>query len=294
MITPKPQQEDTDSFPILSLPLELRRHIYSFLLIPTTTSIATPRILWHDRHGPQKHASLHPQILLANKQINSEATAILYENTTFKINISTPVVRHCKRGQYADRLNDPQYLLRSDGDGASIPRHFDPDYPGFIYRHCLQRMTYLEVRVSAAAIWGNALAMAGDYFSHIGELFVEKLTVLAEGKTKKASAEKGQVVQQEQKKKKRLLITVHKDYVNADGTTNTLFRQNVDRQPTKSRAFGDQTAWANGIPPLVETVASERVVDVVEVVTLTNWNRDQEETTTSKTRKLEVKDFGEL
>ncbi|KAI4237835.1 MAG: hypothetical protein L6R40_005860 [Gallowayella cf. fulva] len=100
-----------------------------------------------------------------------------------------------------------------------------------------------------------------------------EVDVLAEGKTKKASAEKGQVVQQEQKKK-RLLITVHKDYVNADGTINTLFRQNVDRQRTRSRAFEYQTAWANGIPPLVEAVASERVVDVVEVVTLTNWNRD--------------------
>ncbi|KAL8832800.1 MAG: hypothetical protein Q9170_004745 [Blastenia crenularia] len=79
-------------FLFLSLPLELRRQVYVELLT------SSHQVVWHDRHDRHRHPRrlhIHPQILLANKQINAEATPILYGQNTLTIDIYTTVIRQC-------------------------------------------------------------------------------------------------------------------------------------------------------------------------------------------------------
>ena len=49
-------------------------------------------ILWHERYGLEKLIPVSPQILLAIKQIDTDATPILYENNVLKIDMSSPVL----------------------------------------------------------------------------------------------------------------------------------------------------------------------------------------------------------
>lgn len=65
---------------LLQLPLELRHQIYSYLLhldTPSTTSAPFPKT------RPSAQAIVHPHILLANRQINREATPLLYTDNVF-------------------------------------------------------------------------------------------------------------------------------------------------------------------------------------------------------------------
>lgn len=84
---------------------------------------------------------------------------------------------------YADSRrgrSTPPYLFRSEALEQSTPRYFDPEQPGFIYPHCLQRIANIEIALSAAAIWGSShQGRSGGFFSHIGRLLVEILRLLA-------------------------------------------------------------------------------------------------------------------
>lgn len=265
------------SFPFLSLPLELRCHIYSELLIPSipsTGSVVKPRILWHDRHGLQKYIPVYPQILLASKQTNAEATSILYENNTFKINISSPVTKQCTGGMYSDDYGSPQYLFRSD-----VPqRHFDG--PGDIYPHCLQRISNVEIRVSTEAIWASSAR--GRFFSHIGDLFVEVLKVLAHDDA-----------HQPRKEQKRLLLTIHKDGYN-DGGLDLFPKRSKDRRMNDAN-FAAKAAMAEQIPPLLEAVALVRKVEIVEVASFTKVEfQATEQSTNVRTRNVDLRHFRDL
>lgn len=57
-------------FPFLSLPLEIRYLIYDELLVAKPEMVV--RLFYHDRRGRIAGLSLHPQILLANKQVNAK------------------------------------------------------------------------------------------------------------------------------------------------------------------------------------------------------------------------------
>ncbi|KAL8733201.1 MAG: hypothetical protein Q9166_002218 [cf. Caloplaca sp. 2 TL-2023] len=262
-------KEAKDSFPFLSLPLELRRHVYTEVVVPSVSpgSVANPCTLWHDRHGPQRHRFVYPELLLVNKQINTEATPVLYENITFKINISTPVIPQCTGGAYPDRKKSPRYLFRSDRD-HSPPRYFNADESGFIYPHCLQRIASIEIRVSADAIWGSS--KLGDYFSHIGSLFCKILRLLAESEPDEISAHG-------LKFKKRLLLTVHKDYFS--NSRKVLFPR--QQKEGRQRTVSIQKGLIDEIPRLVEVIARKREVKV-------------RETTVTKRRKVDLKDFRNL
>ncbi|KAL9023410.1 MAG: hypothetical protein Q9180_008246 [Flavoplaca navasiana] len=264
-------------FPFLSLPLELRRHIYSELLIPSIPStglVVKPRILWHDRHGLQKHIPVYPQILQASKQTNAEATPILYENNTFKINISSPVTQQCTGGMYPDGYESPQYLFRSD-----VPqRYFDG--PGDIYPHCLQRISNAEIRLSTEAIW--AKSAGGPFFSHIGDLLVEVLKVLAHDDAN-----------QLRKEPKRLLLTIHKDGYNEDGLD--LFPKWSKHGRMHDANFAAKKAMAEQLPPLLEAVAMVRKVEIVEVASFTNVGfQATEQSTNVRTRDVDLKSFRHL
>ncbi|KAL8790113.1 MAG: hypothetical protein Q9213_000815 [Squamulea squamosa] len=262
-----------DYFPFFSLPLELREHIYSELLtpsVPSEGSIADPWILWHDRYGLKKHVPVHPQILLANKQVNAEGTAILYENNTFKINISTPVIEQCCGGMYPDELGSPQYLFRTD----SPQPYFD--LPGEIYPRCLQRIANIEIRLSTGAIWANT--EAGYCFSHVGDLFLEVLRVLAEDANGN----------QRRKEAKKLLLTVHKEYY-GDHVLNLFPQKGSGRR--RSSDFTDNEAMADQIPPAVEVVAKIRNVEIVEVATFVY---DAPKKPTVRTRSIDLKGLRDL
>ncbi|KAL8665342.1 MAG: hypothetical protein Q9168_007726 [Polycauliona sp. 1 TL-2023] len=277
--TPKEEEEATvplSSFPFLSLPFELRDHIYSELLIPSrssTASVAEPCITWHDRHGLQKHSSVYPQILLASKQTNAEATSILYDNATLKISISTPVIKQCTGGEYPDRCGSPQYLLRSDVPYACF------NGPGGIYPRCLRKMANIEISLSPEAIW--ACSMGGSYFSHIGDLLLHVLEVLAE--------EDGL---QQRNIFKRLLFTVHKSIFNDEAITLFPLKSWHGRPKLRSAV---REEYVHQIPSLLEAVAARRKLEVVEVATATErvgYGSPQE--TKVMTRKVDLKSLESL
>ena len=66
----------------LPLPQELRFKVYGYLL-----SSEQPLLLYHDCHGRFTDLNLHTSILLISKATNAEATTVLYEKNTFKIDI---------------------------------------------------------------------------------------------------------------------------------------------------------------------------------------------------------------
>lgn len=69
---PKPQP----SAGLLTIPLEIRYEIYAYLLhVPSYSRFTSPSSSSKD--------AVHTAILLANRQINREATAFLYEDNTF-------------------------------------------------------------------------------------------------------------------------------------------------------------------------------------------------------------------
>lgn len=250
------------SFPFFCLPLELRLHVYSELLIQSnrpSDSVAEPRIVWHDRQGLQKRIPVYPQILLASKQTNTEAASILYENNILKIDISS------------DWCGSPQYLFRSD-----VPqRYFDG--PGDIYPHCLRRIANIEVILSTQAIWVSSAS--GYYFSHIGDLLVEVLKVLAQD---------DEVLQR--KEPKRLLLTVHKDYY--DDCVLDLFPRRSQGRAVNEANFAARTEMADQIPPLLEAVAKTRKVELVEDATFTRLIPSGEPK--FRTRDIDLKNIRDL
>lgn len=66
--------------PLLQLPLELRHQIYGYLLHLDNQRTAC---LPFPKTRPAAHATVHPHILLANRQINREATPLLYADNVF-------------------------------------------------------------------------------------------------------------------------------------------------------------------------------------------------------------------
>ena len=72
-----------------TIPLELRTKIYKELLNPDPKRVYT---LYHNRHGREASFNIDPTILRVNKQIYAEAILILYNTTSFRINLDTPVL----------------------------------------------------------------------------------------------------------------------------------------------------------------------------------------------------------
>lgn len=78
------QQCNTNFF---SLPFEIRLEVYTYLLCLAPDSSSRQQshrhlqLLYHDYHASQSR--IHPNILLANRQINYEATYLLYSTNIF-------------------------------------------------------------------------------------------------------------------------------------------------------------------------------------------------------------------
>ncbi|KAL8665341.1 MAG: hypothetical protein Q9168_007725 [Polycauliona sp. 1 TL-2023] len=304
---------DDRIFPILELPLELRRQIYTYLLVPST-SLSVPlndtQITWHDRddrHRPQTHLFISPQILRVNRQINVEATPILYAQNTIKIVICSTVIAQCSGGMYADRRRGrsaAQYLLRSYALEQPVPRYFDPGKPGFIYPHCLQRIANIELALKASAIWGHShQGYPGGFFSHAGELVVEILRLLAaEKEWDDAGGERWDL----QGKQNRLMLIVYHDeealfpwkrkeqrllkkQEQEDEQEEEQEEEQDGQRQKEERYYRDQDALAARIPLLTEAVALRRDVQIVEVEPFSDFDIDR-----LKTREVELKDFMNL
>ncbi|KAM0795327.1 hypothetical protein BDR22DRAFT_967053 [Usnea florida] len=188
---------DVQATSLVTLPLELRCKIYNELLNPDPARVHT---LYHDRHGREASFNIDPTILRVNKQIYSEAIAILYDTISVRINLDTLVVRQCTGGKYPDKLIDPPSLFREDTEvtveiANNFPRRtrdrrleFDAMFgysaQGYIYPHCFQRLRKIHVVTARHAIWGAA--MGGSYFSHSGKLVLRILRLLASGQSTKA------------------------------------------------------------------------------------------------------------
>ncbi|KAL8832801.1 MAG: hypothetical protein Q9170_004746 [Blastenia crenularia] len=263
------RKEAIKPFLFLSLPLELRRPIYTELLIPSTLSsgsVIESRKIWHDRHGLQKHIPVYPQILLANKQVNAEATAILYEENILKIDISSAVTEPI--GPRTGPHTSPQYLFRSDPP----PRYFDE--PGKIYPQCLRRIAKVEIKMSLSAI--RARAASGYRFSHIGNLLVEVLRVLAEDNPI-----------QQLKEPRRLLLEIHKRYYQE--ALFDLFPKRGREKHESDKNLAARTEMTGQIPPLLDAVAKVRKVEIVLVVTYTIGKK-----TKVRTRNIDLKNIRDL
>ncbi|KAL8852684.1 MAG: hypothetical protein Q9221_002444 [Calogaya cf. arnoldii] len=308
-------------FPFLSLPLEIRHQIYSELLIASvsSTSKTETEIIWHDRenrHRPRIHLYIYPKILQANKQINAEATPILYAHNKFKIAICSTVMAQCSGGMYADSRrggSSPPYLFRSDGLEQRTPDYFDSDKPGFIYPYCLQRIENIEIAILPMAIWGSSVwGRPGGFFSHIGMLLVEILQLLAaekDGNDAGIADEDHQILQG---KKKRLILTIYKNdralfpkkrvqlrelkrQEQEDEGDEEVYRSEDERfsmeqdQEEDERFFGEQDQKAAQIPLLTEAVARNRDVEIAEVEPFSELG-----VSSQKSRKIELEDFENL
>lgn len=204
----------TNASPLLALPLKLRTKIYQDLLSPDPARVHT---LYHDRHGKEASFGIDPTILRVNKQIYSEATAILYDTADVLLYLATPVVVQCTGGNYPDRIVDPPDLFRACSEEASESEKklewrgalsvvdglepgglFESTAQGYIYPHCFQRFRKIQLVTSRHAIWGAS--MGGSYFSHTGETVLRILKLLAEEQTWKSPTTK------------RLKITLQPDW----------------------------------------------------------------------------------
>ena len=191
---------NTQTSPLLALPLELRISVYKQLLNPDPGRVHT---LYHDRHGREAPFDIDPTILRVNKQIYSEAVSILYDTASVRIYLGTPVVMQCTGGNYADDIDDPPDLFRADSEEEFKPANKLDQYnppstvrdlqfegslgstaPGYIYPHCFQRLRKLHLVTSRHAIWGDS--QCGSYFSHTGQTVLRILKLLAEEQVTKS------------------------------------------------------------------------------------------------------------
>ncbi|KAL8743306.1 MAG: hypothetical protein Q9184_008130 [Pyrenodesmia sp. 2 TL-2023] len=277
------QEASSTSFPFLFLPLEIRRLVYHELLLGAVhwnfpfwygTSHRS-YVLYHDRTGRQQKFLLHVQILRANKQINAEATPVLYEQNAFLIDLSSRVTRQCNGGLYPDHRRNPPYLFRVDDQNPK--RHFRE--PGVVYPHCMQRLANIEIILSAGSIWGSDYS--GEFFSHIGELLLELLQLLAHDETTQPSHSR-----------KRLVLTVKKRHDSRWGgdalfprkREGSRFWREEDTAKTREQLLVGQ------VGPLLEVLCEKRKFSINEVkeCTFVEW-KEKDNGERCEKRTVEVK-----
>ncbi|KAI4255596.1 MAG: hypothetical protein L6R42_006647 [Xanthoria sp. 1 TBL-2021] len=271
-------------FRFLSLPLEIRRLTYHELLLGAVhwrfpkwygTSYRS-YVLYNDRTERQQKLLLHVEILRANKQINAEATPILYEQNAFLIDLSSRVTYQGNDGMYLDRRGNPPHLLRADGHPPKP--HFRA--PGVIYPHCVQRLANIEIIVSAGSIWGSGYT-GSEFFTHIGELLLDLLQLLAFDETTQNSDTQ-----------KHLVFTVKKGYDSRWGgdalfprkREGSRFSRNSDTARTGEKSLSGQ------VGPLLKTLCERRKVGINEVIecTFIEWE-DKHDGQRCEKRTVEVK-----
>lgn len=270
--------------PFLSLPLEICHIIYDELLVCKADS---PRLLYHDRLGRHEKLFLNPQILRANKQINAEATSVLYKQNSFQIDLSTRVVK-CAGGMYPGRHRapNPPYLLRMH---TRIPGIYFRR-PGLIYPHCFQRLASIEIIISADSVWGSGRRCS--FFSHVGELVLELLQILADDRTDQFS-----------RTKKRLGLTVKKNWVPSFGGQGLFVLDRGDVRPMLAEPWGvggnERQQFLDRMVPVIESLSRKRDISINEIQRrdYTTWGDEDDgepRTVEVKQRQVPIGDIGSL
>ncbi|CAO1605861.1 MAG: hypothetical protein LQ349_008190 [Xanthoria aureola] len=255
------QTASPTSSPFLSLPLEIRQLIYQELLLGAIhwrfpkwhdTSYRS-YVLYNDRTGRQQKLLIHVAILQTNKQINAEATPILYEQNAFLIDLSSRVTYQGNGGMYPDRRGKAPYLFLS-ADEDTPPEQFR--LPGVIYPHCVQRLSNIEIVVSAGSIWGS-MYMGGEFFTHIGELLLDLLRLLASDEENP----------QPSHTPKRLVFTVKKRYDSRWGSDALFQRKREDSRFSReadTAKLGEKMLLGD-VGPLLLALCGKRKVSINEV-----------------------------
>ncbi|KAL8945779.1 MAG: hypothetical protein Q9222_007726 [Ikaeria aurantiellina] len=242
----------------MSFPPEIRRQVYEELLVPDSNG--KPHLLYYDRRGKNNDLPIYPSILLVNKQINAEATDLLYERNHFLLNLTTPVrTSYDRRVGYEDRMGSCQALIRVDSDGERLNEFA---YPGLMDARSIQRLAHIEIAIAVQAVWSWG---TDDFFTHIGRLWQQLLLVLAE------EPEAGG----NERRKKSLRITVKKQ----QPRDMALFPKGWSAERRSFRIWGrmkkeEQEAMhsAHLIFPLIKKISEKRDVSISEVVTATTYS----------------------
>ena len=255
------QTASPTSSPFLSLPPEIRHLIYQELLLGAIhwrfpkwhdTSYRS-YVLYNDRTGRQQKLLIHVAILRTNKQINAEATPILYSQNAFLIDLSSRVTYQGNGGMYPDRRGKAPYLFLSADEDTMPQEQFRA--PGVIYPHCVQRLSNIEIVVSAGSVWGS-MYMGGEFFTHIGALLLDLLRLLALDKASQPSCTP-----------KRLVLTVKKRYDSRWGSDALFPRKREGSRFSREADIAKvgEKMLVGDVGPLLLALCAKRKVSINEV-----------------------------
>ena len=255
------QTASPTSSPFLSLPPEIRHLIYQELLLGAIhwrfpkwhdTSYRS-YVLYNDRTGRQQKLLIHVAILRTNKQINAEATPILYEQNAFLIDLSSRVTYQGNGGMYPDRYGKAPYIFLGADEDTTAQEQFR--LPGVIYPHCLQRLSNLEIVVSAGSVWGS-MYIGGEFFTHIGALLLDLLRLLAFDENPQPSHTP-----------KRLVFTVKKRYDSRWGSDALFPQKREDSRFSREADIAKvgEKMLVGDVGPLLLALCGKRKVSINEV-----------------------------
>ncbi|KAL8947175.1 MAG: hypothetical protein Q9222_006513 [Ikaeria aurantiellina] len=212
-------------------------------------------------------------MLLTNRQINREATAILYTKNFFEINLASPT-----RPSDVRPRELPRALFR--GDEPNDEPNVIFRQPGRIYPHCLYRMDHIQIKVSPAAVWARGDVQ--DSFSRTGGLFQTLLQSFAYDEAAPANSTA----------KRTLVLKVKKEYM-LPYVEMVLFPRRgsmLHFRNSGSTATG-MRSLAPHICPLVEEISKKREVTIVEVVGTRVWSAQGLSPRTEEMREVPLQDL---
>ena len=180
---------------------------------------------------------------------------------------------------YPDRRGKAPYLFLSADDDDTMPKE-QFRLPGVIYPHCVQRLSNIEIVVSAGSVWGS-MFMGGEFFTHIGELLLDLLRLLAHDGNPQPSHTQ-----------KRLVITVKKRYDSRWGSDALFPRKREGSRFSREadRAKVGEEMLVGDVGPLLKALCAKRKVSINEVkeCTFIEWE-DIAEGERREKRIVEVK-----
>lgn len=153
---------------------------------------------------------------------------------------------------YPDRRGKAPYLFLSADEDTPLEQF---RLPGVIYPHCVQRLSNIEIVVSAGSVWGS-MYMGGEFFTHIGELLLDLLQLLAfDGNPQPSHTQK------------RLVLTVKKRYDSRWGSDALFPRRREGSRFSREAdtAKLGEKMLVGDVGPLLLALSEKRKVSINEV-----------------------------
>lgn len=159
---------------LLSLPAELRLHIYKHLLTPTQ-----PVELYIDYPDYHPTRTIYPAVLRTCKTIYAEAQAQLYEHNVFQIQLVSPdFLISTEIPLFIQNVSIPVGLpLGRDTKNRQQATRIEKR--GVITPHMLRRMKHLEICAASYTFWSSRNGQ--DFVSEKGKVLMEILNVIRDG-----------------------------------------------------------------------------------------------------------------